>query len=862
MKFFKFELKKIIRRKKVILLFLIVLLFVIGVLIRNILMQDKIIERAYINLTPHHQEANNLLIQLKAKMKEDPKNQALQASFENLVKMTNAISELKSAIDNHEWQSIPKIENTFLKTVTTHLELGGEYKALQGDEFSKRLIKNAILIEHQLPYEDENYSLSMPIFMKSAASLFMSVIGVLILVFIMADQMSEELENQTIRTLYTQPLRRWQILLSKYVSMITITIFMLVVFFTLSMAAPLLFGGKAGSFAYPQLVQYSNGFTYIPTGEYLIKLILLFIGVASFAFCLVILFSILLKNRLSTILVSFPSLLCGFILTNQIDALQTYLNPFYYFNLTELIERPETLGFTNIWILFSYSFVVLFICYVAQGKGLLFFSESPTKRPFRKGQTFSSSKGFLAIILFEWRKAWRQGSTKQIIIVLLLIFSLGYIFLTYLTNQKHQNFIAEMKDNIESQKGYIQWHKQLLQKQKDIVDELEKKGTHLNETEKLRLEGTKNSIERTKSTFENDQLDLEKMKEVLNAYLKKAWPRFYEYWIYQNQLWNGEISVDLNYQSYVSSFTTKASIEEKKLLAERNLKPVLPPEYLYTFYDQDHFPNLIDRMEQLKNTFKMGNTGLFYLYIFFNSFIFLLPLIVFVSLFGSGFTAEKGKKRTLNFLETQPLSRYKIFIGKSAISLLLALGIAIGLVLLLAILGTVGNRFGDWTFPVLHYDTSDVIRSANYTGITAQEGGFHFINMGKYLLETVLIFLCVVLFIISISLFISSFTNNIIGSFTITLTLTIGGYFASISPLASSIAHMSPFTYLNVGKIANGELASLLNNSAIQTWTGLGVLMISSIIFLGAGLIWFQRSVRKHTNFKNISSTMPSVEKN
>ena len=91
-------------------------------------------------------------------------------------------------------------------------------------------------------------------------------------------------------------------------------------------------------------------------------------------------------------------------------------------------------------------------------------------------------------------------------------------------------------------------------------------------------------------------------------------------------------------------------------------------------------------------------------------------------------------------------------------------------------------------------------------------------------------------------------------TFIMTGLLAIGGYFLATASTVSTIAHFLPFTYLNVGKIVNGETTTVLNNSSIQTWFGIGVLLVSSVVLLGIGLACFQRTGQKKSKQKNISA--------
>ena len=55
------------------------------------------------------------------------------------------------------------------------------------------------------------------------------------------------------------------------------------------------------------------------------------------------------------------------------------------------------------------------------------------------------------------------------------------------------------------------------------------------------------------------------------------------------------------------------------------------------------------------------------------------------------------------------------------------------------------------------------------------------------------------------------------GALLTTLIVAVGGYVVSTSSLLVSVAQWSPFTYFNVGKIANGESAAVLANESIST---------------------------------------------
>lgn len=860
MKLLRFELKKIWRRKKLLIVFLLLTAFVSGMFIRNSYMQAEIKKEALSELEPHIEETNMLVGQYQQGLEQKPDSERLKIGYENAKKMRYAISNWRAAIESEDWAEIPSLEAEFLQAISFHKDLGGFYTTFTEEEFQQSQEKNAILLQHNIQHEPTKYSLAISNFMKEAVVFFLSIFGIIMLIFIFGDQHSEEFENQTNRTLVTQPIKRLHIILSKYASMMISLLLVLLFFLLLCFIIPFLMGGRIGSFSYPHLILIPDGFTFISIGEYLGKYLILFIGTVSFIFSLVLLISSFIKNRYLTYIISLIVIAGGFGITNQGNALQDSVNPFSLFQYKDIIEHSTASAiFGSVCLLFAYSFILLVGSYLIEGKSRINPFEKLYVQPFRKGKPIQSSNGLSAILLFECRKLWRLAYVKQTLFIFLLLFIGGYLYLSYETKQLKQDFVNKYETSIaiEEQK-LIPQHEQNIQEQLNILEGLENKQSPLTQEEQFLVEKAKVLISTYEDLISNYQLEIEEKAKLLQAYTEKDWLTFYEYWIKQNRYQKGEniYSIPFNdnrrtERTGLSRFTYESSIVQKELLIERNIEPVLSPEFLYTIYDR--FINPIDQLEWMKRNQKVDNTALFYLYTFYDLFLYFLPIVLLLFLFGAGFTSEKGKKRMIHFLKTQPLSKQTLFIGKMAVSVGVALSVAVGTLLLMVILGIVGNRFGDWTYPILYYDAPDVVASPDYTGYSAVEGGFHFINMGGYIVETSLLFLAAILFLITLSILLSTLLNNTISLITSVLIFSFGGYFISTIPAVSAISHLLPFTYLNIGKIANGEIATILTNSSIQTWTGIIVFSISSFILLGVRLIRFRKFIGKSSNQTNIS---------
>ena len=83
----------------------------------------------------------------------------------------------------------------------------------------------------------------------------------------------------------------------------------------------------------------------------------------------------------------------------------------------------------------------------------------------------------------------------------------------------------------------------------------------------------------------------------------------------------------------------------------------------------------------VEENIRIDNSGLYSLYIYFDKYFYFIPLMLFLFLLGAGFANEKGKKKTLQLLKTQPVAEKKIFLGKGIYASTTALVSSVGLFL-------------------------------------------------------------------------------------------------------------------------------------------------------------------------------------
>lgn len=268
---------------------------------------------------------------------------------------------------------------------------------------------------------------------------------------------------------------------------------------------------------------------------------------------------------------------------------------------------------------------------------------------------------------------------------------------------------------------------------------------------------------------------------------------------------------------------------------ERNIQPIFRGEFIPTIH-HNWQNNHYEQQKWEEENQKIDNSGLFSLYLLFEKNVYFVPVILFFLLLGGGFATERGKRMTLHFLQTQPVTNRQIYSGKAFHSIIVAVGNNAGLLLVVLLLGTVFNRFGDWNYPILHYDSRGLTNSPSYTGIISDEYGFHFVSLGSYLIKSIVLFLLVIIFVLVLTNFLSIFIQHLLTVYTTALLICIGGFVVSNHYL-SNMAYLSPFTYFDIHKIINGEKATLLDQSSINILSGSVVLLVSTVLLFFIGYL-------------------------
>ncbi|MBB4824645.1 ABC-type transport system involved in multi-copper enzyme maturation permease subunit [Sporosarcina luteola] len=846
----KFELKKIFRQKKLIWLLVAVLLGVGGVFSQNLSKRDTMKERYAEEIRPYSEEVDGLYNfykdgELKGYLDETMKQQQV-----HVIDLGTIFFQWKSAIQNEEWETIPAFEQEFLQSVESYEEVDGGFSALYGLDREKAIQKNKWLLEQDLPYVDDEFPLAPALVLKQSADVLLSVGAILFLVLFFGNAMTAEKEQQTWMTLRTQPISRRQRILIKYAGLLFVMVVFLFLVASIGLLIPYLFGEQAWRFDYPQLIQSGEVFSFISTSAYFARSFILFFVAGALVFSFIMLLSTQLKSSFSVLVLTGFIGVVGFSITLMNEGLQGIWNPFHILNISTIVTETVDGSF---WlfpvsaIVWSVLILTVALALPEDEKGLL--GASDVKKPFDDGRT-RRVRVVRNSTLFEWRKLKRQGFLGQSIIILALFAIIGYFLLGQISQKKEAEYIAAVEESLALYGDVmIPDHEKQLDTLEEKKAEAEKSGDEemMKYYEEVEFHRLKTMLAYNKDVLANYHMGK-------RAYEQKDWQTYNQFQLYSNRLALGEFNNEYmgrrtGSDSYVSLEASKA---EKEWLIKHEIQPIISGSMIPTIYDS--WPDKELMKEHVEWNRKVDNNGLFSLYLYFNNFVYFIPMLLLLFVFGAGFAREKGKRPTIQMLQAQPVAMRSIFFGKVTTAVWGGISGLVGIFAFILLFSTILNRLGDWYYPIFHYNSKKVVEAEGYTGMRAFEGGFDFIPLGEYVLSGVVLSICIFLFLVALTQLLGLFMSRTFMVYGCAALLSGIGYV--LSDNLGDFAQFSPFIYLDIGRIVNGEVSTVLNNPNVTVLSGCMVLVGVSVLLITAGAVVLRLRVGASKGKKILATTI------
>lgn len=864
MKMLGFEVKKVIKQRKYLWVFLILILVTSGMFSMNLYQRSRQQGRwerwenlQWLSPLQKEWEDQESALIRKRDIHGLTENEELQLAHSREV--GSSLSRLRVAISLERWEEFHETNKRFLDNLQMYISYGGEFSVLEGMEREIAIEKNAWLLENGNQYEIEYYPTTQHSFLVQMSSILLGMVGLAILLIFFGNTVTEEKERYTWLTIKTQPISKFKLIASKFIAYLLMCTLFIFAVLAISLLVSLILKGRTLDLSYPQVLIAGEQFTIISTGEYLLRNVFLFFCASVITFGISLLVSKWVNKSTNLYLIVGGLLALGYTSTMMF---KSPLNPFYLLNVQQILAK--SLHF-NHWIFLISTLIwcitlMLLTVYIPDPE-LKSGVYVTNKKPFMGGRTTTGKCTLLKMRAFEWRKTRREGMLKSLAVILLVVTIGFHHFLTQLTEQKEKEYLQELDYRISASHQRTQDYKGMLSFLEEQNNELDKP---LSELEQGDCQwGQAFHIAREIEQYENmlvfEQEYLEKLEAAISGYHGGDWIPFYEYQLLETQKAyeytypGGSRNTQIFVLETIGRFTKLASITEKELLIERNIRPVLPGEFIPTIHESWIAPwgesktrvgwggQDVAQEEWTRQNTTFDNSGLFTLHLSFKYYLYLILMALVLFFLGGGMANEKGKKITINFLKTQPIGEDKIFLGKVMNSSLIAVAGTLLATIIIIFVGTVLNRFGDWNYPILHYSTFQTMLSSDYTGYSGgSQGGYHFITLGRYLFNSMVLLGAISLFIVNFSILISVFFKKSFAVFSCTTVLLLSGYWLNWRKKLH-VSPTSPFTYFNVPKIVNGEIATILNNPSITVQRGVTILLALTMLFIIIGYFLVNR---------------------
>lgn len=323
----------------------------------------------------------------------------------------------------------------------------------------------------------------------------------------------------------------------------------------------------------------------------------------------------------------------------------------------------------------------------------------------------------------------------------------------------------------------------------------------------------------------------------ISDYTQREWKTILEEDIADFELYSSEYGGMAIEGQRVKSFTLRAALEEKRWFLKNGIDPVVQNTsynlFVPTIYE-DFTGRALDYWKQV--TARYGDTGLTYFYGVMPNFLIPIFILIGCFLFGNSISGESGKKKKgLQLHFVQPVSKTALFLSKY-VSGLMATLIFVGLLVSAILLsGEFGNGIGSLDYPILVYEGAEPNPyGSEFNALNPENDQFHFIPLSEYLKDVLMMGLSLLFFTYSLYFLLALGIRNQ----SITILVTGGILFGGMTILP--VSAYNPFTYVDIHRALNGEIATLAFNPAIGFQHGMLALFVAGTAVLLAAFIGFR----------------------
>ena len=693
---FHFEMKKIYKQKRILLLLVLVVFLNVLFFMNNKDNEQLKLEEIETSIVDNLTTVG-ILHKFSIANNKDLKVQ------EHLEGMLQQASDMKLAFNQQHWDRLNQLILDYLNSILILEAYGESYRFYNSLIDYEKEIKNfEYLIENKIDLDSLDHPTSSSLLLVKASNFMFSPIGVVLLFLLYGSIFLNEVNNNTIYFLRTQPLKFRKLLASKFLVVISISIGYIFV----NLLITYLFSkiiGMSSNWDYPMyflsgdLVVLTNATNYLllTIGQFILQIILIF----SISFLL----KLVTRNELLLFIYTGIVSIIGVVASIYMESLQTAFNPFAIFLPIETIY-PFYLPLV---------FVIIIISMVCFSLVSIFYRQLFIVQTKIVKNKSSKRKRILEPFLnFEWLKIRRFAIFKLLVILFFVAASISYVYIYINANNKEIQYI-QTELTSDSEDFFIDF----LNKKYDAST------NHLN----------KKRIEEQISYFNESK----KMKQkALTNYEKGEFKPLIEYQLRRAEytLNGGLIDVTDTFIVNYGLLSVDASIKEKEYMLKNEIVPYFPGEFIPTIF-QMWGTNVEEYKKDFntKNT-KINDSGLYSLYLFLSNYGYLIIIGILYFLLANTLIKDKN-----SFIHSQPITFSKIFWSKLLIIKTVTTFTFLSITIYYLIVGTIVNNFGQWKYPILKYDSEVRSMKEGYDGFITIDGAYQFIWLGSYIIQSIIL---------------------------------------------------------------------------------------------------------------------------
>ena len=836
---FKFEVKKILRGRK-LLLALILSMGISGIFfLGNYINQYKIGNRLVDDYYPWYEKLMSERESFRHRMDEKDIGKVEQKAYlEPNEKLQLQLLDLFDLATRGQMEEVP----------SKLLEIYDEYEA-----YSEKAVKKTLsisetklradrdyygfLLENGLPYEDLEYSLRGSNFARSLVDKIYGLPLALMILVLSVDIFTLESENGNEKIRKIQPVKRSYLFYSKFfAALIYSLIFIFMTLISVYLLAGI-FGSGFGTFSYPvargpQILTASKDglvlFDLMSTGKYIITSSLYFAIYMGFSLSLVCLLATIFKDGLLVSLASILILPLGNGLTSGlIENRQWTLGQMPKYP----IGNPLSFGFPGkilgdlrleplriIWVPILLSLILVYLAYKLSENSYIQTIFRGQRQ--RDGETSlrqyegKKSSGRFVNLRFEMVKLFRK---KEVYVVCIMISFLALVY-GLSASRNYDRAYDERQD-------YYTWR---MEKNLAMMEDY----------------GRGNIYDEVKKIYESDKAYMEAYENGDRTRIASSLISL----IYENQ------DQALGFMGYegegFSRETIEINVREMEEIIARDVDPPIPPNFEVKSTPFDRFRTTSDYLRYMDSS-KRYQPSINYIYngVFENGLNYLILLFLVVSL-GIGFSLEGGRNQRIRLMNIQPRRSREIYLSKLGSQILVLFSLVILSVgILLGGLRILGRK-SEPSYPAIYYENEldqdyngeKLFRKNLPANMEADasdfEGnkfiGYSFRDMGHENLEMTVIFILVAMMGLVVAMLISLFVASRWAVSLATIVTFLIGFVLSKYILKGK-SGLLPFIWLDGKSIASGDTSVVFNSGLINWYVAIPVLVIwmGAVTFLG-----------------------------